>query len=123
MVRAKKPPPPPPVGYRVNLQSTYLLSGTLGSPLVSTVSAKPNVYEPGPPSRQFLNLVLCSPKQSISIELTLSGRRIGFCLLTIKFLYLLNKYMSNYGGMFIKTKSMLIKTKAIWQRLECSTSL
>ena len=39
--------------------------------------------------------------------------RIGYCLL-----YLLNKYLSCYGGMFIKTKSMSIKTKAIW--LECS---
>ena len=39
--------------------------------------------------------------------------RIGYCLL-----YLLNKYLSSYGGMFIKTKSMSIKTKAIWS--ECS---
>ena len=51
---------------------------------VLTVSAKPNVYGPWPPPRQFLNPVLCSSKQSISIELTLSGRRIGHCLLTVK---------------------------------------
>ena len=30
-----------------------------------------------------------------------------------------NKHMSSYDGMFIKTKSISIKTKAIWQRFEC----
>ena len=75
------------------------------------------------PLRQFPNLVFCGPKQSISIELTLSGLRIAYCLLTVKSLCPLNKHLSSCGGMFIKTKSMSIKTKAIWQRLEHSTSL
>ena len=95
----------------------------LGSPSAFTVSAKPNVYGTRPPLRQFLDLVLCSPNQSISIELTLSERRIGYCVLAVNFFYLLNRYLSSYYVMFIKTKSMTIKTKAIWQRLECSTSV
>ena len=104
---------------------TYLPIGVeqLGSSLVSTISAKLNVYRLSPPLCQFLNLVLCNPKQSISIELTLSGQKIGYCLLTVKSFYLLNKYLSSYCGIFIKMKSMSIRTTAIWQRLECSASL
>ena len=68
-------------GIHINLQSNLPIGEEqLGSPLVSTVSAKPNVYGPRPPLCQFLNLVFCSPKQSISIKLTLSGQRIGYCL-------------------------------------------
>ena len=101
--------------FNPHLQSTCLLEwNSLVSPSVSTVSAKQNVYGPGPPPRQFPDLALCSLKQSISIELTLSVRRIGYCLLTDKSFYLLNKYLSSYGGMFIKTKSISIKTKAVW---------
>ena len=105
----------------VNLQSTYLLEwNSLVLPrfqsfLPSRMCTR--VYGPRPPQRQFHNLVPCSPKQPISIELTLSGQRIGYYLLTVKSFCLLNKYLSSYGGMFIKTKSMSIKTKAIWQRL------
>ena len=95
----------------------------LGSPSVSIMSVKPNVYAPRPSLRQFLNLVPCNPKRPISFESTLSGRSIGYCLLTVSSFCLLNKYLSSYGGMFIKMKAMSIKKKAIWQRLESSTSL
>ena len=48
--------------------------------------------------------------QSISIEVTSSGLRIAYCLFIVKSLCPLNKYLSSCGGMFIKTKSMSIKT-------------
>ena len=65
----------------------------------------------------------CSQKQQASIKLTLSERRIDCCLLTVKSFCLPNKYFSIYSDMFIKKKAILIKTKAIWQKLECSISL
>ena len=68
--------------------------------------------------------VLCSKKWPTSIQLTLSVRRIGYCMLTVKIFRVLNKYFSIYSGMYIKTKAMSIKTNAIWQRLESeATSL
>ena len=76
----------------VNLQSTYLLEwnslvlSRFQSFLPSRMCIR--VYGPRPPQRQFHNLVPCSPKQPISIELTLSGRRlVTVCLLSNLFVY------------------------------------
>ena len=104
----------------INLQSTSLLElKQLGSPSASTISTKPNVYLPRPLLRQFLNLVLCSPRQSILIVMT--NELVTVCLMS-KLFYLPNKHLSSYGGMFIKTKSKSIKPKDIWQRSDRSTS-
>ena len=73
------------------------------------------------PQDQVCHGTYSPPQRTISTKLTLSGRRIRYCLLTVKYFYPLNKYLSSCSGMFIKRKSMTIKTKAIWQRLECST--
>ena len=84
----------------------------LGPSSLSTPSAMANMCGPfGLSLREFPNL-LCSQKQPVSIELTLSVRRICYCLLTVKSLCLLNKHFSIYSDMFIKTKAISIKTKA-----------
>ena len=71
--------------FNVNLQSTYLLEWNSlvlrrFRPFLSSRMCR----GPGPALRRFFDLVPCSPRQPISFELTVSGQRFGYCLLTVK---------------------------------------